>query len=76
MQPDSGSCGSRNRSCDRPPNLNIKLKIIVMVMRELNIVHIDEISDELYRFTIHYTTTKTDLEKSGILRKLRSQQNL
>ena len=54
----------------------IKLKIIVMVMRELNIVHIDEISDELYRFTIHYTTTKTDLEKSGILRKLRSQQNL
>ena len=54
----------------------VKLKIIIMVMRELNIVHIDEISDEVYKFAIHYTTTKTDLEKSGILRKLRSQQNL
>ena len=51
-----------------------KLKIIVMVMRELNIISIDEIDDEVYKFSIHYTTTKTDLDKSGILRKLRSQQ--
>ena len=54
----------------------IKLKVIIMVMRELNIVHIDEVGDEIYKFSIHYTTAKTDLEKSGILRKLRSQKNL
>ena len=54
----------------------IKLKIIIMVMRELNIVRIDEIGEEIYKFAIHYTSAKTDLEKSGILRKLRSQQNL
>ncbi len=51
----------------------IKLKIIVMVLKELNLVGIDEISEEVYRFNIHYTTNKTDLEKSNLLRKLRSQ---
>ena len=51
----------------------IKLKIIVMVLKELNIITIDEISEEVYRFDIHYTTNKTDLEKSTILRRLRSQ---
>ena len=53
----------------------IKLKIIIMVLRELNIVNIDEISEEVYRFDIHYTTSKTDLEKSTLLRRLRSQMN-
>ncbi len=51
----------------------VKLKIIIMVMKELNIVTIDEIEDEVYKFGIHYSTTKTDLEKSTLLRKLRSQ---
>ncbi len=51
----------------------VKLKIIVMVMKELNIVAIDEIDDEVYKFGIHYSTSKTDLEKSTLLRRLRSQ---
>ena len=51
----------------------IKLKFIVMVMRELNIVTIDELEDEVYTFNIHYTSNKTDLDKSNLLRKLRSQ---
>ena len=51
----------------------VKLKVIIMVMKELNIATIDEISDEVYKFGIHYSTTKTDLEKSTLLRKLRSQ---
>ena len=51
----------------------IKLKFIIMVLRELNIVKIDEIADEVYRFETHYSTNKTDLDKSGILRKLRLQ---
>ena len=51
----------------------IKLKVIVMVMRELNIISIEEIREDLYRFDIKYSSSKTDLEKSGILRKLKTQ---
>jgi single-stranded-DNA-specific exonuclease len=51
----------------------VKLKFIIMVMRELNLVTLDEPEDEVYTFKIHYTSTKTDLDKSNLLRKLRSQ---
>jgi single-stranded-DNA-specific exonuclease len=51
----------------------IKLKIIVMVLKELNIVTLDEVSDEVYKFNIHYTTNKTDLDRSTLLRRLRQQ---
>lgn len=51
----------------------IKLKFIIMVFREMNLVVIDEFADEEYRFKLHYTTTKKDLSKSSILRRLRSQ---
>jgi len=50
-----------------------KLKIIVMVFMELNLANIIEISDEVYSFSIHYTSSKTELDKSNILRKLRQQ---
>ncbi len=51
----------------------VKLKFIIMVMMEMNILTIEEISEELYHFVLHYTSSKADLEKSNILRKLRSQ---
>ncbi len=51
----------------------IKLKFIIMIFKELNIVAIDEPASEVYKFMIHYSSTKTELEKSNILRKLRSQ---
>ena len=51
----------------------IKLKIIIMVLKELNLVSLEEISDEVYSFDIHYSTTKTDLEKSTWLRRFRAQ---
>ncbi len=51
----------------------IKLKIIIMVFKELNLVSIEDIDEELYRFNIHYSTTKTKLDKSNILRRIRSQ---
>lgn len=51
----------------------IKLKFIIMVMKELNIVALSEPEDEVYTYSIHYSSTKTDLDKSNILRKLRSQ---
>ena len=51
----------------------IKLKFIIMVFKEMNLINIDEFSDEEYRFKLHYSTTKKDLTKSSILRRLRSQ---
>ncbi len=51
----------------------MKLKVIVMVMKEMNIITIDEFGDEIYRFVLHYSSSKADLEKSNILRKLRMQ---
>lgn len=51
----------------------IKLKFIIMIFREMNVLCIDEIEDEVYKFTIHFSSQKANLEKSSILRKLRSQ---
>ncbi len=62
----SQACGARQISY-------IKLKFILMVFRELNIVGIEEIKDDVYRFSFHFSGGKRDLDKSGILRKLRSQ---
>lgn len=52
----------------------IKIKIMIKVFTELNILGIEEIADDIYRFRIYYSGTKTDLEKSNILRKLRQQK--
>lgn len=51
----------------------IKLKFIIMVFRELNIVGIEEQGEDVYKFSFHFSGSKRDLDKSGILRKLRSQ---
>ena len=49
--------------------------IIIKVMQELNLMGITEIDDGLYRFSVHYKSSKTELDKSNLLRRLRSQQN-
>ena len=51
----------------------VKLKFIIMIFTEMNLVSIDEIEDELYQFRLQFSSTRKDLEKSGILRKLRLQ---
>ena len=51
----------------------IKLKFIILVLKELNLIQVDEPEDEVYRFKLNHFTTKQNLEKSNILRKLRSQ---
>ncbi len=50
-----------------------KLKVIIMVFRELNILTIEETSEEVYKFNIHYTSSKTELDKSTLLKKLHRQ---
>ena len=51
----------------------IKLKVIIKVLQELNLMGIEEIGEEVYRFTIRFTS-KTNLEKSTLLRRLRNQR--
>jgi single-stranded-DNA-specific exonuclease len=52
----------------------IKLKFIIRILQEMNLIGIEEVEEELYRFKLHYSSKKTDLEKSNLLRKLRLQQ--
>lgn len=51
----------------------IKLKVIIMVLKELNLVGIEDLENEVYRFTVRYSQ-KTNLDKSSILRRLKNQQ--
>lgn len=51
----------------------VKLRIILKVFMEMNIIGMEELG-EAYRFFLRYSTAKTDLEKSTLLRRLRSQQ--
>ncbi len=51
----------------------VKLKFIILIFKEMNLISIEEISDEVYRFSIKYSSSKQNLEKSSILKKLRTQ---
>jgi single-stranded-DNA-specific exonuclease len=51
----------------------IKLKIIIRVLQELNLIGIDEFEEEKYRFTVRYSQ-KTNLDKSNLLKRLKNQQ--
>ncbi len=51
----------------------IKLKIIIKVFQELNVLGIDEFEEENYKFTVRYAQ-KTNLDKSSLLRRFRNQQ--
>lgn len=51
-----------------------KLKIIILVFRELNLLHADEIDSdrEIYKFKYVFVKNKTDLDKSGLYKKIKS----
>ncbi len=67
---------SRLKSSDEGVSINYaKLKIIIMVFKELNIVSIEDVAEETYKFKLHYSTTKAKLDKSTLLRRLRSQMS-
>lgn len=51
----------------------IKLKVIIKVMQELNLIGIEELDEDRYKFIIYYKNGKTELEKSTLLRRLRAQ---
>ncbi len=51
----------------------IKLKFIIRIMQELQICEVSEPSADRYVFSFQYQTTKTNIEKSSILKRLKSQ---
>ena len=51
----------------------VKLRLMIKVITELNLVGVTELEDG-YEFSVRFHSSKTDLEKSGLLRRLRSQQ--
>ena len=58
-----------------PRRINyVRLKYILEVFHELQICGVEEIEEGIYRFDIYFNASKTNIEKSSILKKLKSQQ--
>lgn len=53
----------------------VKLKFIIRIMQELQICGVTEPSEDRYVFEFYFHTAKTNLEKSSILRHLKSQMH-
>lgn len=53
-----------------------KLKFIIKIFLELNIVNIEETDEYSFKYRITYTKTKTSLEKSNILKRLKTTYTL
>ena len=51
----------------------VKLKFIIRIMHELTICGVEEPAPDFYVFTVEFTGTKTSIDKSNILKKLKSQ---
>jgi hypothetical protein len=51
----------------------VKLKFIIRIMQELQICGITEPGEDRYVFDFYFHTSKTNIEKSSILRKLKGQ---
>ena len=58
---------------DRPAINYIKLKYILRIMNELRICGVDEIDRDIYRFEVFFNASKTSIDKSSILKKLKSR---
>ena len=61
------------RACGEPEIGYAKLKFIGRIIQELSLCGVTETDADSYVFEFYDTTTKTNLEKSSILHKLRKQ---
>ena len=52
----------------------IKLRFSLLILRELNLLGIEEQGEDYFNFNVYSAPAKTDLERSGILRKLRGMR--
>ncbi len=51
----------------------IKLEMILHIMQELHICDVDEPEEDFFVFEFYFNPTKTGIEKSSLLRKLKTQ---
>ena len=51
----------------------IKLKYILRIMNELKICSVEEIDNDIFKFEIYFNAAKTSIDKSSILKKLKSR---
>ena len=51
----------------------VKLKYILRIFNELRICEAEELENDIYRFCIFFNASKTSIDKSSILKKLKSQ---
>ncbi len=51
----------------------VKLRYIIRIINELKICSIEEIGEDIYRFEVIFNASKTSIDKSSILKKLKSQ---
>ena len=61
------------KKTDRP-NINyIKLQFIIKILNELKICGVENMDKDRYKFDVYFSASKTNIEKSSILKMLRSQ---
>lgn len=60
-------------TADAPAIGYIKYKYILSILNELKICEIEEIGDDLYRFSVVFSAEKTSIDKSSILKKLKAR---
>ena len=51
----------------------VKLRFILLIFYELKICGVEQIGDDVYEFDMYFNGSKTSIDKSSILRKLKSQ---
>lgn len=58
----------------KPDSINyIKLKFILRVLEELNICGVTDLENGYYKFDVYFSASKTSIDKSSILKKLKGQ---
>lgn len=61
-----------NAGAPRPINY-VKLRYIIEIFYELRLCGVEEKGEDVYRFDVFFNPSKTSIDKSAILRRLRSQ---
>ena len=54
----------------------IKLKLIMKIFREMNVLSIEELDEYSFTFKLNFSKSKANLEKSRILKRIKSLYNV
>jgi len=74
MLRQSNSKQRKNYANQSDSDINyIKLKFIILIMYELRICGVEQLYDDMYEFDMYFNTSKTNIDKSSILKRLRGQ---